>query len=153
MGEGGIKHSFGIKPDLKNKFRTPAPNAYDTEKGEDYLDCVKSLSMGERLREAKKFLTPAPNKYEVEFEKYILILIMKSCLQAVVPDEKPSFAFGVKHSPYLYNGRELGRDRWVAAKTEVVNGHMNGDSSAGGFRQRSGTFTKDDKPSAVSSAA
>jgi len=134
--EGGIKHSFGIKPDLKNKFRTPAPNAYDTEKGEDYLDCVKSLSMGERLREAKKFLTPAPNKYE-----------------AVVPDEKPSFAFGVKHSPYLYNGRELGRERWVAAKTEVVNGHMNGDSSAGGFRQRSGTFTKDDKPSAVSSAA
>ena len=58
--------TFGGKSDIKNKFKTPAPNAYDTEKGEDYLDVtVKQLSMGERLKEAKKFLTPAPNKYEV----------------------------------------------------------------------------------------
>merc|ERR1712079_413089 len=94
--EGGIKHSFGIKPELKNKFKTPAPNVYDTDKGENYLEGVKALSMGERLKEAKKFLTPAPNKYE-----------------AVIPEDKPSFAFGVKHSPYLYSGRELGRgDLW-----------------------------------------
>jgi len=107
--EGGIKLSFGLKPEIKNKFKTPAPNAYDTEKGEDYLDVtVKQLTMGERLKEAKKFLTPAPNKYEVKIEE-------------TVKDE-PSFAFGVKHSPYLYNGRELGRERWVSTKTEMVNG-------------------------------
>ena len=36
--EGGIQHSFGIKPEIKNKFQTPAPCAYDTDKGEDYLE-------------------------------------------------------------------------------------------------------------------
>merc|ERR1711992_236718 len=135
--EGGIKHSFGIKPELKNKFKTPAPNVYDTDKGENYLEGVKALSMGERLKEAKKFLTPAPNKYE-----------------AVIPEDKPSFAFGVKHSPYLYSGRELGRERFVATKTESVsNGHSNGDSGANGeFRQRSGTFTRD-KPTVLSTVA
>merc|ERR1712198_589210 len=82
----------------------------------------------------KQFLTPAPNKYEAD-----------------VPDEKPSFAFGVKHSPYLYNGRDLGRERWVSAKTEMVNGTTNG-TNGGEFRQRSGTFTRD-KPTVLSSAA
>merc|ERR1712111_164369 len=103
------------------------------DKGEDYLECVKSLSIVERLKEAKKFLTPAPNKYE-----------------AVIPEDNPSFAFGVKHSPYLYNGRELGRERWVSTKTEMVSGDsgLNG----GEFRQRSGTFTRD-KPTVLSSAA
>ena len=57
--------TFGGKSELKNKFKTPAPNVYDTDKGENYLEGVKALSMGERLKEAKKFLTPAPNKYEV----------------------------------------------------------------------------------------
>ena len=33
--EGGIQHSFGIKPEIKNKFVTPAPNAYNADKGED----------------------------------------------------------------------------------------------------------------------
>ena len=79
------------------------------------------------------------------------MFLINLSLQAVVPDEKPSFAFGVKHSPYLYNGRELGRERWVSAKTEVVNG-VNGNSGAGEFRQRSGTFTRD-KPTVLSSAA
>ena len=70
-------------------------------------------------------------------------------IEETVKDE-PSFAFGVKHSPYLYNGRELGRERWVSTKTEMVNGDsgMNG----GEFRQRSGTFTRD-KPTVLSSAA
>ena len=72
-------------------------------------------------------------------------------LQAAIPDEKPSFAFGVKHSPYLYSGRELGRGRIVSTKTEEVNGH-NGHTN-GEFRQRSGTFTKLEKPSVMSSAA
>lgn len=71
--------------------------------------------------------------------------------QAAIPDEKPSFAFGVKHSPYLYNGRELGRERFVSAKTEVVNGH-GGQNGHGEFRQRSGTFTRE-KPTVLSSAA
>ena len=57
--------------------------------------------------------------------------------QAVIPEDNPSFAFGVKHSPYLYNGRELGRERYVSAKTEMTNGNSGGE-----FRQRSGTFTK-----------
>ena len=69
-------------------------------------------------------------------------------LQAAIPDEKPSFAFGVKHSPYLYNGRELGRERFVSAKTEMTNGNGNG----GEFRQRSGTFTRD-KPTVLSNGA
>merc|ERR1712186_31347 len=129
--------TFGGKSELKNKFKTPAPNVYDTDKGENYLEGVKALSMGERLKEAKKFLTPAPNKYE-----------------AVIPEDKPSFAFGVKHSPHLYSGRELGRERFVATKTESVsNGHSNGDSGANGeFRQRSGTFTRD-KPTVLSTVA
>ena len=58
-------------------------------------------------------------------------------MQAVVPEENPSFAFGIKHSPYMYNGRELGRERWVSTKTETV------DVKGGEFRERSGTFTRD----------
>jgi len=60
------------------------------------------MTMHGKLKELKKFETPAPNKYE-----------------AIVPDEQPSFAFGVKHSPYVYqhNSEE--------------------------FRPRNGTFTKE----------
>lgn len=82
-----------------------------------------------KLKEPKKFLTPAPNKYE-----------------AVIPDEQPSFAFGVKHSPYLYSGKPLNGDRWISAKTEQVK------QSETEFRPRSGTFTRD-KPTVLRSAA
>jgi len=60
------------------------------------------MTMHGKLKEPKKFETPAPNKYE-----------------AIIPEEQPSFAFGVKHSPYLYQH----------------------DSDQ--FRPRNGTFTKD----------
>jgi len=66
-----------------------------------------------KLKEPKKFQTPAPNKYE-----------------AIVPDEQPSFAFGVKHSPYIYAGKQTVEE----------------------FRPRSGTFTRD-KPTILRSAA
>ena len=39
------------------------PNAYNSEKGEEYLEGVKAVTIGARLKEAKKFLTPSPNKY------------------------------------------------------------------------------------------
>lgn len=57
-------------------------------------------------------------------------------LQVAVPDENPSFAFGIKHSQYMYNGRELGRERWVSSKADM-------GTNGGEFRQRSGTFTRD----------
>jgi len=116
--EGGIKHSFGIKPEPLNKFKTPGPNTYNSERGDEYLEGVKAITIGARLKEAKKFLTPSPNKYEV-----------------AVPDENPSFAFGIKHSPYMYNGRELGREKLVSSKADM-------DTNGGEFRQRSGTFTR-----------
>lgn len=81
------------------------------------------MTMHGKLKEPKKFLTPAPNKYEVgiygERTKPDITLLF---LQAIIPEEQPSFAFGVKHSPYIYQ------------------------HNSEQFRPRGGTFTKD-KPS------
>merc|ERR1711892_444199 len=64
--EGGIQHSFGIKPEMKNKFLTPAPNAYNADKGEDYLEGGIKHSFGIKLEPKNKFLTPAPNAYNAD---------------------------------------------------------------------------------------
>jgi len=87
------------------------------------------MTMHGKLQEPKKFMTPAPNKYE-----------------AIIPDEQPSFAFGVKHSPYTYSGKQVNGDRWVSTKTETVN------QTSEEFRPRSGTFTRD-KPTMLRSTA
>ena len=64
--EGGIQHSFGIKPEIKNQFNTPAPNAYDADKGEDYLEGGIQHSFGQKLPDLKTFQTPSPNMYRPE---------------------------------------------------------------------------------------
>jgi len=33
-----MRHTFVIKPEIKNKFLTPAHNAYHADRGEDYLE-------------------------------------------------------------------------------------------------------------------
>jgi len=140
--EGGIQHSFGIKPDIQNKFKTPAPNAYDADKGEDYLEGGIKHSFGQKLSELKSFVTPAPNNYRPEDCKDDgPALTMHGKLkepkkfqtpapnkyEAVIPDEQPAFPFGVKHSPYTYQ------------------------HNSEQFRPRQGTFTKEktSKPSKV----
>jgi hypothetical protein len=87
------------------------------------------MTMHAKLKEPKKFQTPAPNKYE-----------------AIIPEEQPSFAFGVKHSPYMYSGKQVNGDRWVTTKTETVK------QTEEEFRPRSGTFTRD-KPTVLRSTA
>merc|ERR1712152_15358 len=59
----GIKHSFGIKPEIPNKFKTPAPNAYNSDKSEDYLEGGINHSFGIKPEIPNKFKTPAPNAY------------------------------------------------------------------------------------------
>merc|ERR1711971_794305 len=102
--EEKIQHSMGMKLQGPKKFLTPAPGAYKSEDSERYLDEKIQHSMGIKLEGPKKFLTPAPNHYE-----------------AIIPNEDVSFSFGVRHSPYLYDGNK------------------NGNSF---FRSRSGTYTK-----------
>merc|ERR1712156_996309 len=122
--EEKIQHSMGIKHFQPKKYVTPAPGAYKAEDSEKYLvekiqhsmgikpsDPKKYLdekiqhSMGMKIKDPKKYITPAPNKYEAQIE-----------------DDSSYFSFGVKHSPYLYSGKDI----------------SNGSS----FRSRSGTFTK-----------
>jgi len=92
-------------------------------------DDSPAMTMHGKLKEPKKFQTPAPNKYE-----------------AILPEEQPSFAFGVKHSPYLYSGKQVTGDRWVSTKTEM------GQKREEEFRPRSGTFTRD-KPTVLRSTS
>jgi len=87
------------------------------------------MTMHAKLKEPKKFQTPAPNKYE-----------------AIIPEEQPSFAFGVKHSPYMYSGKQVNGDHWVSTKTETFR------QTEEEFRPRSGTFTRD-KPTVLRSTA
>merc|ERR1712106_265793 len=92
-------------------------------------DDSPAMTMHGKLKDPKKFQTPAPNKYE-----------------AIIPEEQPSFAFGVKHSPYMYSGKQVSGDRWVSSKTEAVS------QNTEEFRPRSGTFTRD-KPTVLRSTA
>ena len=62
------------------------------------------------------------------------------CFKATIPNEDVSYSFGLKHSPYLYHGSEMRGERSLSTKTERLNGNV------GEFRQRSGTFTREDKP-------
>ena len=55
-----------MKPEIKNKFVTPSPNAYDADKGEDYLEGSKGVTMGVKLSDLRSFSTPAPNTYRPE---------------------------------------------------------------------------------------
>ena len=57
--------------------------------------------------------------------------------KAIIPNEDVSFSFGVKHSPFLYHGSELRRERSLSMKKEMLN------ENDGEFRQRRGTFTRD----------
>ena len=105
--------------------------------------------MHAKLKEPKKFQTPAPNKYEVF--KHTNNQLLNLCsnllyLQAIIPEEQPSFAFGVKHSPYMYSGKQVNGDRWLTTKTETVK------QTEEEFRIRSGTFTRD-KPTVLRSTA
>merc|ERR1712032_1321053 len=58
--------TFGGKSEIKQKFKTPAPNAYDSEKGDKYLEGGIKHSIGAKLEPLKKFKTPAPNSYDAE---------------------------------------------------------------------------------------
>ena len=44
----------------------PAPNAYNTDKGEDYLEGEIQHSFGIKPAIKNKFLTPAPNAYNTD---------------------------------------------------------------------------------------
>ena len=46
--------------------QTPAPNAYDSEKGEEYLEGGIKHSFGLKPEPMNKFKTPAPNAYDSE---------------------------------------------------------------------------------------
>ena len=80
------------------------------------------MTMHGKLKEPEKFLTPAPNTYEVGLYHFRTKQEHFFYLQAVIPEEQPSFAFGVKHSPYIYQ------------------------HSSEEFRPRGGTFNRE-KPS------
>ena len=70
-------------------------------------------------------------------------LINPSLLQAIVQEEQPSFAFGVKHSPYLYSGKQV-----TGGSTRAEMGRQTEEE----FRPRGGTFTRD-KPTVLRSTA
>merc|ERR1712080_585941 len=106
---------------------TPAPNAYNSEKGQEYLEGAKGLSMGVKLSDLKGFSTPAPGTYRPEDCK----------------EEKPQKSFGIKHSPYVGS---LKGDAFVRARTETVKMPVQNQEE---FRPRSGTFTKLDRPTIV----
>ena len=61
-----IKHSFGLKPDDMPKYLTPAPNTYDADKGQEYLEKTPAKTMGAKLSDLKGFSTPAPTAYRPE---------------------------------------------------------------------------------------
>ena len=47
-------------------LKTPAPNAYNSEKGEEYLEGGIKHSFGVKPEPMNKFKTPAPNAYDSE---------------------------------------------------------------------------------------
>jgi len=83
-----------------------------------------------KLKDPKKFLTPAPNKYE-----------------AIIAEEQPSFAFGVKHSPYIYSGKQVNGNHWASTKRETIK------QSREEFIPRGGTFTREQATVLRSTAA
>jgi len=122
--------TFAGKHEQKVRSVAPSPNTYNTAgltaRGKDDSP---AMTMHGKLKDPKKFQTPAPNKYE-----------------AIIPEEQPSFAFGVKHSPYMYSGKQVSGDRWVSSKTEAVS------QNTEEFRPRSGTYTRD-QPTVLRSTA
>merc|ERR1711892_899613 len=71
VGRGPSK-SMGIKPKAPKKYITPAPSAYEPEKGEEYLAEHIKVSMGIKPKDPKKYITPAPSAYEPEkCEEYL----------------------------------------------------------------------------------
>ena len=54
--EGGIKHSIGAKLEPLKKFKTPAPNSYDAEKGDEYLEGGIKHTFGAKLEPFKSQL-------------------------------------------------------------------------------------------------
>jgi len=122
--------TFAGKHEQKVRNDAPSPNTYNTSgltaRGKDD---GPAKTMHGKLKDPKKFVTPAPNKYE-----------------AIIPEEQPSFAFGVKHSPYLYSGKQVTGDHWVSTKTEM------GQKTEEEFRPRGGTFTRD-KPTVLRSTS
>ena len=47
-------------------LKTPAPNAYNSDKGEEYLEGGIKHSFGVKPEPMNKFKTPAPNAYDSE---------------------------------------------------------------------------------------
>ena len=62
----GPELSFGLKPELKIRSDVPAPNAYDSERGVEYLSTAPCITMAAKLKEIEAFNTPSPNAYRPE---------------------------------------------------------------------------------------
>jgi len=122
--------TFAGKHEQKVQNFAPSPNTYNTAgltaKGKDDSTAI---TMHGKLKDPKKFLTPAPNKYE-----------------AIIAEEQPSFAFGVKHSPYIYSGKQVNGNHWASTKRETIK------QSREEFIPRGGTFTRE-QPTVLRSTA
>ena len=57
---------MGIKLADPKRYITPAPGAYEAEKGEKYLAENLSISFGIRLKSPDPYVTPAPGAYRPE---------------------------------------------------------------------------------------
>merc|ERR1711860_58357 len=76
-----------IKPKDPATFVTPAPGAYNPESADrDVKPSAPKFSFGIKGKDDKFMDIPAPNAYSVN---------------AVKLDKAPTYAFGIKHSPYL----------------------------------------------------
>merc|ERR1712079_882186 len=58
--------TMGSKPKDLKKQNVPAPNAYNSEKSEEYLEGGIKHSFGVKPEPINKFKTPAPNAYDSE---------------------------------------------------------------------------------------
>merc|ERR1719173_210519 len=99
---------------------TPAPNTYDADKGQEYLEKTPAQTMGAKLNDLKGFSTSSPSAYRPEDCK----------------EEKAAIAFGIKHSPYVGS---LKGDAFVRARTETVKAAVQTQED---FRPRCGPATK-----------
>ena len=65
-GNDSVAKTIGTKLKDQKKPNVPAPNAYNSEKSEEYLEGGIKHSIGVKLDPLKKFKTPAPNAYDSE---------------------------------------------------------------------------------------
>merc|ERR1712228_656547 len=102
--------SMGAKLDDMKKYNTPAPNAYNADKGQEYLEERPARSMGAKLDDLKKYNTPAPNAYNSDKGQEYL-------------EERPAKSLGVRleeakkfltPAPNAYNSEK--GDEYLAEK-------------------------------------